>query len=196
MTRRCDPIVDIAGPFRYKSIDFYAAQILPSTPISAVNYSAGLLSEAYRLQGEDSDYSLLPIQVHACSGNGDAGPPAEFQIKAVKKGKVDWYSPIIKVTSFTPPNQVTDLKAERDATDSSKVHVSWKASYNKHSTMQGAFILAGTRGQKIQTQFVDEDKKSTILTVGPDPVNVTVVRYNNGGNKALSDVINCPQVLV
>ncbi|UZJ57250.1 hypothetical protein CBS101457_006570 [Exobasidium rhododendri] len=172
-------------------------RIRASTPISAVNATAGHLRGAYRLQNErQSDYSLLPIHAWGCQ---DGVPFARLQIKASKQNSTDWYSEFFKVKSSTPPDQVTELKAVRSDEDPGIILVSWKQSNNKYGgKIAGAYVVAGKSNihDQLASRFVDVSKTSTALVVGHLPVNVTVVRYNNAGNLALSHTYNCPQVLV
>ena len=103
------------------------------------------------------------------------------------------------ITSFTPPDQVTQLTATRGTFDTGKVNISWSVSVNQYSPVRGAFVL--TRPSQlldgpIKTVFVETGKTSVVLDVGVAPVDVAVARYDNGGNGALSDVMGCPQVQI
>jgi hypothetical protein len=161
-----------------------------------VNAAAGHLRGAYRLQDERySDYSLLPIQVWGCH---DTVPFKSFQVRAAKKGSTDWFSPLFQLQKLPAPDQVTDLKASRSEEDPGIIHVSWKQSNNEYSEVAGAFAIAGKSNfnDRLASRYVKGDKTSTALVVGPLPVNVTVVRYNNGGNMALSYLENTPQITI
>lgn len=126
-----------------------------------------------------------------------------YQIKASKEGQPDWISSIFKIQIAPPPDQITNLKAWRNAKHPSKVHVSWDFSDDKYTDIAGAFVIAGKSNfndrvfsKYIKSKFVDGGKSKTTITIGPVAVNITVVRYDSHGNGALSNVFQCPQVQV
>jgi hypothetical protein len=185
--------------------DLRQNQILRNDPISVVNATAGQYRGAYRLEGDDKDYSLLPIQFDGC----DAGKPYDsYQLKATKDGKADWLSEPVTVKSFANPDQVLNLKANRDAKDTSKVEVSWTTyetqSGEKSDRPIGAFIIAGKSyhkdplfSQYIEAGTLEEDGTVKVtIDVGPLPTNVTVVRYDKDFSHGFSFLANSPQVPV
>lgn len=179
--------------------DLRQDQILRNDPISVVNATAGHYRGAYRLQGDDEDYALLPIEFNGC----DAGKPYDsYQLKATKPGKADWFSEPVSVKSFANPDQVLGLKAIRDAKDSSKVEVSW-TTYESQSGQKsdrpiGAFVLAGKSYHKdpLFSQYVEPGTQKVTIDVGPLPTNVTVVRYDKDFSHGFSSLANSPQVPV
>lgn len=167
-------------------------QVRPSsTPLSAVNASAGNFRGAYRLLDE---YALLPIQFDGCL----AGVPYDsYQVKAVKEGQLDWYSPLLKITgSWTPPEQAFNLKAIRNSNDKNMVRVTWDVYQGDEAReVPGAFIIAGKSNSKdaLFSQYISDGRREVEIHVGPAAVNVTVVRYDELGGKALSNVDAAPQ---
>jgi hypothetical protein len=183
----------VIGILDGKKIDLPQDKLGRDASLGAVNATAGPFRGAYALQS-DPDYSLLPIFVSGCQ-NGII--IKEFQVKASKAGKPDWFSPVFNQTSAALPDQVTQLKAVRGPKQE-EITVSWTASENTYSTIEGAFVVAGEVGKKdrLRSVFVEDKQKSVTLFVGLRNVNVTVLRYNNANNGALSDVVKSPQVYV
>ena len=150
---------------------------------------------AFRLQDGSGD-GLLPIQVWGCV---DTVLAKTLQVYAVAPNRPRWFSPKFNITSFTPPDQVTQLTATRGAFDAGKMNISWSVTTNQYSPVRGAFVL--TRPSQlldgpIETVFVETGKTWVVLDVGVAPVDIAVARYDNRGNGALSDVMGCPQVQI
>lgn len=101
--------------------------------------------------------------------------------------------------SWTPPEQAFNLKAIRNSNDKNKVRITWDV-YQGGGARQvpGAFIIAGKSDQKdaLFSQYISDGNRNVEIDIGPAAVNVTVVRYDELGSKALSNVDAAPQVQV